>query len=86
VEEGETVTVPWYLYPARLVSTVWWYVRYEVGVTVAQRNGLDAFTLQRAAQLYGEGEISGGRFRELAREWAMGVDIEGQVRELEQAE
>ena len=75
--------MPWYLQPVWLASYAWYMAKWQLSLRLARRRSLDALQLQQAAVLYAEdGEISGGKFRELAVMWALGEDISGEVEKL----
>jgi len=61
--------------PIRIIATIFWWTKYMVQLRVGRSKRLNAFDMQCAANLYSNEEISGGKFRELARAWALGDDI-----------
>ena len=75
--------LPLWLKPWKYIATVFWYMRYTVACKFCNKKNLDPFILERAADMLGTGEISRGKFRELAREWAIGMNIYDQVKYLE---
>ena len=75
--------IPLYLRPFQYASYVWSYSRWIALLSWTHWRRLDAFLLQRAARLYADQEISGGKFREFAMRWAAGEDIYEDVKWLE---
>jgi hypothetical protein len=78
------MTLSWYMQPVRLISTIFWWTKFEISCKWVNKNNLDTFAIQLAAQYYSDGEISSGRFRELARDWAAGINIGPQLKILEE--